>query len=67
MYSERKYNNAQRARANDSFYDEDAEETTQELSSGSSVPVTNYSDGSSTVHFGGPCGPVDYDENGEEC
>lgn len=35
--------------------------------SGSETEVTYYSDGSSTVHFGGPCGPSNYDENGEEC
>lgn len=35
--------------------------------SGSSVSVTRYADGTSTHHFGGPCGSANYDENGEEC
>ena len=29
--------------------------------------VTYYKDGSSTHHWGGPCGPTNYDEFGEEC
>lgn len=28
--------------------------------------TTYYKDGSSTVHWGGPCGSSSYDENGEE-
>ena len=27
----------------------------------------HYKDGSSTVHWGGPCGSTNYDQNGEEC
>lgn len=30
------------------------------------VDVTYHNDGSSTVHWGGPCGDSDYYENGEE-
>jgi len=37
------------------------------LSSGSEVDVTYYSDGTSIVHYGGPCSSVCYDANGEEC
>lgn len=35
--------------------------------SGTEEDVTYYADGSSTRHCGGPCGPMNYDENGEEC
>jgi len=35
--------------------------------SGNEVEVTRFSDGSSKVHFGGPCGSQTYDEYGEEC
>lgn len=34
---------------------------------GGKVKVTRYADGSSTVHWGGPCGPMHYDKFGEEC
>jgi hypothetical protein len=34
---------------------------------GGKVAVTRFKDGSSTVHWGGPCGPMSYDKNGEEC
>lgn len=29
--------------------------------------ITYYSDGTSTVHWGGPCGSTNYNEYGEEC
>lgn len=35
--------------------------------SGEDVPVTRFSDGSFTVHWGGPCGSETYDEYGNEC
>ena len=34
---------------------------------GGKVEVTRYADGSSTYHFGGPCGPIHFDSNGEMC
>lgn len=34
---------------------------------GGTVEKTNYPDGSSTVHWGGPAGDMHYDEFGEEC
>lgn len=34
---------------------------------GGTVEVERYSDGSSTVNWGGPCAPTNYDANGEEC
>lgn len=34
---------------------------------GDRVRRTDYSDGSSTVKWGGPCSPTNYDSNGEEC
>lgn len=34
---------------------------------GSDVDVTYYSDGTSKVHWGGPCGSSNYDQYGEEC
>jgi hypothetical protein len=34
---------------------------------GGKVAVTRYKDGSSKYHFGGPCGPMTFDKNGEEC
>jgi hypothetical protein len=36
-------------------------------STGSKEKMTYFSDGSSIRHCGGPCGPMHYDENGEEC
>lgn len=38
-----------------------------ERHNGTDFKVTRYSDGTSTVHHGGPCGDTHYDENGEEC
>ena len=29
--------------------------------------ITYYADGTTTVHWGGPCGSTSYDENGQEC
>lgn len=39
----------------------------KERNNGSDISVTRYRDGSSTVHWGGPCGSTNYDEFGEEC
>ena len=64
---DKKYNYAHRASAKERFTDDKKEESKVKLSSGSYIDVTYYSDGSSTHHFGGPCGSTDYDENGEEC
>lgn len=68
MYkSEReKENNAQRARRDSNFTDSKAKIGKERGISGTEHEVTRYSDGSSTHHFGGPCGSSDYDENGEE-
>jgi hypothetical protein len=38
----------------------------RKTATGSEENVTYYEDGSSTVHHGF-CGPVDYDEHGNEC
>jgi hypothetical protein len=46
---------------------EDRKEDEIELPSGSKVKVTRFSDGSSTVHWGGPCGDSQYNDLGEEC
>ena len=35
--------------------------------SGGKVRTTQYADGSTTYHFGGPCGSVSYDKFGNEC
>ena len=34
---------------------------------GGTVEVTYHQNGHSTVHWGGPCGDQEYDEQGEEC
>lgn len=52
---------------NELFVDERAETTTEVGPSGSEHEVTWYSDGSSTVNFGGMGGKVHYDRYGEEC
>ena len=41
-------------------------ETQDRLPSGSVVDVTEYGNGSKTVHFGGPAGSQDYDRFGNE-
>lgn len=46
---------------------EDYETNWESDGTGGEVEVTRYADGSSTYHFGGPCGPMSFDENGEEC
>lgn len=60
-------NNAQKDSKNSLFEDKNSKEETERLTSGTSVKVTRYSDGSSKVHFGGPVGDVNFDENGEQC
>jgi hypothetical protein len=47
----------------------DIDDTTEweDDGTGGEVLVTRRSDGTSTVHHGGPCGSQDYDEFGEEC
>lgn len=62
MYGRDRKNNAQRARDNERFYDSGAS-----ISKNDKATTTHYSDGSSTVDFGGLGGKVEYDENGEEC
>lgn len=49
------------------LYEEYGKTRMERTPSGSEVAVTRYEDGSSTVHWGGPCGSTSYDENGEEC
>jgi hypothetical protein len=56
-------NYAQRARSNKDFHDSNATEGTDQYGH----KITYYSDGSSTVDFGPMAGPVEYDENGQEC
>jgi len=51
----------------DSFSREDFEERMVDDGTGGKVEVIYYSDGTSTVHWGGPCGDSHYDEFGEEC
>ena len=58
--------NAQRA-SSDSTYSDPYSKQHEYKWNGETVRTTNYSDGSSTVHHGGPCGSVNYDEFGEEC
>lgn len=65
--SKRKRNYAQRASTNPDFVDPQLKEVYEKTPTGGEVQVTRYSDGSSTVHFGGPCGPQNYNEFGEEC
>jgi hypothetical protein len=60
-------NNAQRTRNDKRFNDPKKEETREKTAGGGYVNQTHYSDGSSTVNWGGPCGSTDYDEYGREC
>lgn len=46
--------------------DDDYYEKTEKWQ-GEDLRTTVYSDGSSTVHWGGPCGSTQYDAYGEEC
>ena len=39
----------------------------EDNNTGGQVEVTRWRDGSSTVHHGGPCGPMSYNKYGEEC
>lgn len=67
MYNNKKDgNNAQKAREDKSFNDSKKEESSKKIN-GTDVPVTYWSDGSTTTHFGGPVGDYESDENGEEC
>jgi hypothetical protein len=59
-------NNAQRA-SSDSRYRDSGAKRTRERFNGADYERTDYSDGSSTVHHGGPCGSTDYDHLGREC
>lgn len=61
------YNYAQRSEMDSRFIDRDAKTGKITGCAGDDISVTNYSDGSSTYHFGGPCGNVSYNEFGEEC
>jgi hypothetical protein len=65
MYN--KKNNAQKSRDNKRYKDSKATTYKTKTPGGGKVEVTSYSDGSSTAHFGGPCGPVEYDQFGREC
>jgi len=62
-----KYNHAQRAQKDPHFTDENATEGYITSPAGTKVRVTNYSDGSTTYHHGGPAGDSCYNENGDEC
>lgn len=53
--------------AKDNLMPEDKRTVYEKDLSGNLVKVTRYSDGSSTVHWGGPCGSTSYDEYGNEC
>lgn len=50
----------------DRFAPEDVMQDVEHVN-GTKVPVTRYRDGSSTVHWGGPCPDTHYDAYGEEC
>lgn len=54
------------ARERDQYEDNDKSDGYDTLN-GERVRVTRYRDGSSTYHYGGPCGDVQYDSNGDEC
>ncbi len=45
----------------------DYKETYVDDHTGGKTRVTRYRDGTSTFHYGGPCGKVNYDQYGEEC
>lgn len=47
--------------------EDDVSVRTKERHNGADIDVTYYKDGSSKVHWGGPCGSTSYDEYGEEC
>jgi len=60
-------NNAQRS-LDDPFFEDRGSRTGYEPNNtGGKTRVTRYSDGSSTVHHGGPVGDTQYNEFGEEC
>jgi hypothetical protein len=67
MYSIRKENNAIQSDTNPYFEDKNKKESYISDNVGSKVKQTRFSDGSSIVHFGGPCGSSRFDECGEEC
>ena len=46
---------------------EDVHTSYESDNAGGKVEVSRYSDGTSTVHWGGPCGSSNYDEYGREC
>ena len=54
-------------RPDDEIADEDKITRYERNNTGGKTEVTRYSDGSSTYHHGGPCGPSSFDANGEEC
>jgi hypothetical protein len=60
-------NNAQKSREDKKFRDSRSITEKRKTSGGGEVDVTTYSDGSSTVNFGGLGGSIDYDEFGREC
>lgn len=62
-----KENNAQRSSSDKRFKDEKSSKEKVRNNSGGYNEVTYYSDGSSTTHFGGPVGDVNYDKYGREC
>ncbi len=61
-----KKNYAQEVRDNPFFSDPYANTETINDQTGGKVKVTYYSDGSSTYHFGGPIGSVDFNKFGEQ-
>lgn len=68
MYGDyNKPNNAQRSRDDERFNDPRKEQKREKTPGGGYIDKTYYSDGSSTVNWGGPCGSTDYDEFGREC
>lgn len=56
-------------RSDDEDFDEDEFEEDEEYDGGTGCThrVTNFSDGSSITHFGGPVGDVKTNKFGEEC
>jgi hypothetical protein len=55
-------------RSLDDYDEDDYEDTFESMGDGGSpVRVTNFKDGSSVTHFGGPVGDVRTDRFGEEC
>lgn len=67
MYNKRRPMSSRPIREKDQYSKNDKRTTNNDDGTGGKVSETNYSDGSSTVHFGGPVGDVNYDQYGNEC